>query len=67
MSRIASSTVSTGIGSKNDYANFAGKLNDKDNSIVLVEMAEEKNKYEIVHLMKIRDRGLTRMKRKSLG
>ena len=52
-------------GFKDDYMNFIKKISDKENSLVLLELAETKENYEIVHVMKINDEGLKRMKRKS--
>jgi len=52
-------------GLKNNYFNFVTKINDKDNSLVLIEMSETKNNFEIVHLMKINDNNLKRMKKRS--
>jgi hypothetical protein len=54
-------------GFKEGYVNFISKMDDRENSLVLVEMAENKNDYEIVHIMKINDSNLARMQRKKLG
>ena len=52
-------------GSKDNYTNFVKKISDKENSLVLVELAETKKNHEIVHILKINDRNLKRMKEKS--
>ena len=52
-------------GLKNNYINLVAKINDRDNSLALVEMSELKNCFEIVHLMKINDNNLKRMKKRS--
>jgi len=52
-------------GLKNNYVNFVSKINDRDNSLVLIEMSETKSNFEIVHLMKINDSNLKRMKKRN--
>ncbi len=52
-------------GHKDGYINFVSKLPDERNSLVLVEMSETKNNFEIVHLIRLNDRNLKRMKGKS--
>lgn len=49
-------------GNNPKYTNFVSKLNDKNNSTVLLEMGEENKNYEIVHIHKIKDRNLQKMK-----
>lgn len=49
-------------GNNPKYTNFISKLSDNSNSTVLLEMSNEKDNYEIIHLHKIRDRSLTKMK-----
>jgi hypothetical protein len=50
-------------GFKDGYVNLVSRLNDRSNSLVLVEMAESKDNYEIVHIMKINSDNLRRMQK----
>ena len=52
-------------GLKENYINLVCKINDKDNSLVLIEMSENKINFEIIHLIKINDNNLRRMKKRS--
>ena len=51
-------------GHKDDYMNLVTQTGDSSNSLVLIEMTDNKENYEIVHLMKINDKNLKRMKKK---
>ena len=50
-------------GHKDGYMNMVSRINDGSNSLVLIEMADSQEKYEIVHIMRINDRNLKRMKK----
>jgi hypothetical protein len=51
-------------GFKENYINFVKKISDKNNSLVLLDMDETKDYYEIVHVMKISNYNLKRMMKK---
>ena len=50
-------------GHKDDYMNLVCKIDDKYNSLVLVQMSESKDNYEIIHFFRINDKKLDKMKR----
>ena len=50
-------------GYKENYIHFVCKISDRANSLVLLEMSESKDNYEIVHLFRIKDKNLNRIKR----
>ena len=52
-------------GHKDSYVNLVTQIDDERNSLVLLEMSERKNSFEIVHMMKINDSNLRRMKKRS--
>lgn len=49
---------------KPDYKNFISKLNDKNNTIVCIELSETKDNYEIINYHFITNAGVDRKKRK---
>ena len=52
-------------GQKDGYVNLVTQLGVGRNALVLLEMSDKKDNFEIVHLMKINDNNLRRMKKRS--
>ena len=49
---------------KPNYFHFIGKIEDGKNSGVIVELAENKDNYEVVHVQRLRDKSVERIKRR---
>ena len=52
-------------GHKDSYVNLVTQIGEERNSLVLLEISERKDNFEIVHMMKINDSNLKRMKKRS--
>lgn len=49
---------------KNDYHHFISEI-DNGNSVCLIELSDRKENYEIVHIQKMRKRGVRRLREKN--
>jgi hypothetical protein len=52
-------------GHRDSYVNLVTQIDGERNFLVLLEMSERKSSFEIVHMMKINDNNLRRMKKRS--